>query len=136
MYGVPQGSVLGLVLCVLYTAPLSDMIDYIHSVNSQLFADDTQIQKSAPLTEVTSLTKEIVTCTDDIKTWMSENQLRLNDDNTSVSLFVFLETFPPKREKKSFSTNFSPIPKKTTSAIPFSQPIEQDTAPRLFCYVL
>ena len=35
-----------------------------------------------------------------------------------------------------FSTNFSPISKKTTSAIPFSQPIEQDTALRPFCYVL
>ena len=34
------------------------------------------------------------------------------------------------------STNFSPISKKTTSAIPFSQPIEQDTALRPFCYVL
>ena len=37
------------------------------------------------------------------------------------------------------STNFSPISKKTTSAIPFSQPIEQDAALRelrLFCYIL
>ena len=42
----------------------------------------------------------------------------------------------PKSLKKSFSTNFSPISKKTTSAIPFSQPVEQDTALRPFCYVL
>ena len=40
-----------------------------------------------------------------------------------------------KSLKKSFSTNFSPISKKTTSATPFSQPIEQDTALRPFCYV-
>ena len=44
--------------------------------------------------------------------------------------------FCPKSLKKSFSTNFSPISKKTTSAIPFSQPIEQDTALRPFCYAL
>ena len=39
MYGVPRGSVLGHVLFVLYTTPLSDIIAN-HSVNHQLFADD------------------------------------------------------------------------------------------------
>ena len=66
MYGVPQGSVLGPILFVLYTTPFSDIIAN-HSVNHQLFADDTQLQKSAPLSEVTSLTKELNACTDDIK---------------------------------------------------------------------
>ena len=54
MYGVPQGSVLGPIFFVLYTTPLSDIIAN-HSVNYQLFADDTQLQKSAPLNEVTNL---------------------------------------------------------------------------------
>ena len=66
MYGVPQGSVLGPILLVLCTTPLSDIIAN-QSVNRQLFADDTQLQKSAPLSEVTNLTKELVACTDDIK---------------------------------------------------------------------
>ena len=67
MYGVPQGSVLGPILFVLYTTPLSDIIAN-HSVNHQLFADDTQLQKSSPLSEVTNLTKELNACTDHIKT--------------------------------------------------------------------
>ena len=56
MYGVPQGLVLGPIPFVLYTTPLSDIINN-HSVNHQLFADDPQLQKSAPLNEVTNLTK-------------------------------------------------------------------------------
>ena len=44
---------------------------------------------SAPLSEVTNLTKEINACTDDIKTWMNENQLKLNDDKTEALLFPF-----------------------------------------------
>ena len=66
MYSVPQGSVLGPILFVLYTTPLSDTIAK-HSVNHQLFAGDTQLQKPAPLSEVTNLTKELNACTDNIK---------------------------------------------------------------------
>ena len=47
MYSVPQGSVLGPVLFVLYTTTLSDTI-VSHLVNHQLFADNTQLQKSTP----------------------------------------------------------------------------------------
>ena len=50
MYGVPQGSVLGPILFVLFTTPISDMIAN-HSVNHQLFAGDTQLKLNDEKTE-------------------------------------------------------------------------------------
>ena len=43
MHGVPHGLMLGPVLFVRYTTPFSDIIAN-HTVNHQLFADDTQLQ--------------------------------------------------------------------------------------------
>ena len=94
MYDVPQGSVLGPILFALYTTPLSDIIAN-HSVNHQLFTEDTQLQKSAPLSEVTNFTTELSACTDDIKTWMTGNQLKLNNDKTEALLFPFLFSLKP-----------------------------------------
>ena len=79
MFGVPQGSVLGPTLFVLYTTPLSDIIAG-DSVNHQHFPDDTQLQKSTPPNEMESLTRDLPLCTDDRKSWMCSNHLKLNED--------------------------------------------------------
>ena len=42
-----------------------------------------------------NLTKELDACTDDIKTWTMENQLKLNDDKTEALLFPFSSSLKP-----------------------------------------
>ena len=86
LYGVPQGSVLGPVLFVLYTTPLSDTIS-AHPVNHHLYADDTQLQNTGQPSNIHTVTQELQACTDDIKTWMGNNQLKLNDDKTEAIMF-------------------------------------------------
>ena len=84
-YGVPQGSVLGPILFILYTKPLSDLIQ-CHSIESQSFADDTQLQFSVPPQDIQYAVSSLETCLSDIQTWMLENKLKLNNDKTEALL--------------------------------------------------
>ena len=47
----------------------------------------TQLGKYAPLSKVTNLINELNACTYDIGTWMTEHQLKCNDDKTEALLF-------------------------------------------------
>ena len=80
---VPQGSVLGLVLFILYTAPLSHVIDS-HSVLLHCFAGDTQLQKSAPPQQVDELIQSMQQCVHDIKSWTTQGKLKLKDNKTEA----------------------------------------------------
>ena len=84
-YGVPQGSVLGPILFVLYIQPLSNLIKQ-HSLSVHLFADDIQIKISVLPQHVHSSISSVETCISDVKNLMTENKLHLNDEKTECLL--------------------------------------------------
>ena len=69
----------------LYTAPLSTVIEK-HSVLRHSCADDSQLQKSAPPHQIPDLFLFMQKCIDDIKSWMTLNKLRLNDNKTEAMI--------------------------------------------------
>ena len=84
-YGVPQGSVLGPILFVLYIQPLYNLIKR-HSLSVHLFADDIQIETSILPQHVHSTISSVEICISDVKYWMIENKLQLNDERTECLL--------------------------------------------------
>ena len=84
-FGVPQGSVLGPILFILYTKPLTTLIRR-HSISNQSFADDTQLHDSCRPDQTDTSVQGMQDCISDVKTWMTSNKLKLNDDKTECSL--------------------------------------------------
>ena len=77
--GVPQGSVLGTILFILYTSPLVSVINN-HTVTHHPYADDTQLHCSASPDRFPSLLVSIQMCVGDIRSWTVVNKLKLSDD--------------------------------------------------------
>ena len=81
--GVPQGSVLGLILFLLYNADLLGLIEQ-HDFIPHLYADDTQICGYSPPSDVLQLQERVSGCVDDVAKWMQSNHLQLNTAKTEV----------------------------------------------------
>ena len=74
-FGVPQGSVLGLVLYTLYTTPFGKIIKE-QNINYHMYADDTQLYKSVPFSDLQLLVQSIETCPGNVKKWILITSLK------------------------------------------------------------
>ena len=86
LYGVPRGSVLGPILFILYTQPLSDITE-LTSVLHHMFADDNNLHSSTPRSSADSLFCNMQNCVSDVKKWTIHNKFQMNEDKTEALLF-------------------------------------------------
>jgi hypothetical protein len=74
------------VLFTIYTTPLGNIIRR-HGLTFHLYADDTQLyfafKPSSPSSKQDTINR-IENCVEDIRIWMADNLLKLNDDKTEV----------------------------------------------------
>ncbi|XP_043934439.1 uncharacterized protein LOC122807592 [Protopterus annectens] len=84
-WGVSQGLILGPLLFCIYILPLGDILRK-YGIDFHLYADDCQLYLPLDEADGRSISK-VLDCLCELKTWMVENFLSLNEGKTEVVLF-------------------------------------------------
>jgi hypothetical protein len=102
VYGVPQGSVMGPVDFIVYLRPTYDIAQK-HGISMHQYADDTQLYLAFDFDKQEEAVAKMEACIQDIKIWMMQNKLKLNDDKTEVVIIA------PARQTHKVSINMIKI---------------------------
>ena len=113
LFGVPQGSLLGPILFILYIKHLQ-RIAKKYGLSIQLYADDSQLyisfHPSRP-SELHGITDKINKCLAEIKSWMVKNFMKLNETKTELLIMgkpLVLQKFDLKVTIQFGSTDIAP----------------------------
>ena len=79
--GGPHGSVLGPSTFCMYMYPFGSILRH-QGINDHIYADDTQLYISFDLFDSSIAIDKVNKCISDIKTWMIQNTLKINDSKT------------------------------------------------------